>query len=170
MQLVEPCCAQKHLLNLREMLESGDTLFWHGYGDLSLAELLPALLIRYCETEMMVVAPVLPDVAAESVVLALRKQRAKMTGKGNLDVVAQMTIVADLSETRSPLASTWLRANPFPGRLILRNVQQNDTAILLPDIAFYGPMNLTYGRHFTSIVTRNPRSIQSLRTTYEKLS
>ena len=36
-----------------------------GYGDMSLTELLPALLTSYNETELMIVAPTIPDQAAK---------------------------------------------------------------------------------------------------------
>ena len=169
MHLIEPCCAQKHLLALRESIEPDKTASFHGYGDLSVAELLPALLIRYCETEMLFVAPSLPDEAAETLKGVMRLQRAKMTGRGNLDVVSHLTLVTDLSERKSPLASLWLRENPFADRLTLRNVQQNDTAILLPDIALWGPMNLTYGGHFTAMATENERLMSEMRKNYEHL-
>ena len=169
MQLIEPCCAPKHLLTLRENLGENGTAFFHGYGDLSLAEILPALLIRYCETEMTIVAPSLPDPTADVILAAMRQTRAKMTGKGNLNVIAHLTIVADLSERRSPMASEWVSKNPYPGRMVLKNVQQNDTAILLPDIALWGPMNLTYGGHFTAMATKNARTIEALRSEYDDM-
>ncbi len=169
MLLIEPCCAQKHLLTLRESMGENGTLLFHGYGDLSLAELLPALLIRYCETDLMLVAPLLPDAAADAVKATMHKQRAKMTGRGNLDVIKHLTLITDLSAKRSPQASTWLAENPFGERLTLKNVQQNDTAIILPDIALCGPMNLTYGGHFTAMATKNARTIAALRDGWEKL-
>ena len=169
MQLIEPCCAPKHLLTLRENLGESGTAFFHGYGDLSLAEILPALLIRYCETEMTIVAPSLPGTTADAILAAMRQTRAKMTGKGNLNVVAHLTLVADLSERRSPMAAEWVRENPYPERMILKNVQQNDTAILLPDIALWGPMNLNYGGNFTAMATKNARTIETLRSQYEKM-
>lgn len=169
MQLIEPCCAPKHLLTLRENLGESGTAFFHGYGDLSLAEILPALLIRYCETEMTIVVPSLPDPTADAILSAMEKTRAKMTGKGNLNVIAHLTIVADLSERRSPMASEWVSKNPFGERMTLKDVQQNDTAILLPDIALWGPMNLNYGGHFTALATKNARTIETLRGMYEGL-
>ena len=169
MQLIEPCCAPKHLLTLRENLGENGTAFFHGYGDLSLAEILPALLIRYCETEMTIVVPSLPGTTADAILAAMRKTRAKMTGNGNLNVISHLTLVADLSERRSPMASEWVKSNPFRGRMTLKNVQQNDTAILLPDIALVGPMNLTYGGHFTALATKNARTIETLRGMYEGL-
>ena len=169
MHLVEPCCAPKHLLALRESLGDVGIALWHGYGDLSLAELLPALLIRYCEDEMTFIAPSLPDDAAEALCKALNSKRARMDGNGNLNTIAHLTLVTDLSEKRSPLASAWMNGHPFGERLTLKNVQQNDTAILLPDIALWGPMNLTYGGHFTAMATKNARTIAALRTLYDRL-
>ena len=167
--MIEPCCAPKHLLALREGIEPDKTAFFHGYGDLSFAELLPALLIRYCETEIMIVAPAIPDTAAETLQSMMRRHRAKMSGSGNLDVIQHLTLVSDLSERHSPMASLWLTDNPFAGRMTLKNVQQNDTAIILPDLALWGPMNLAYGSHFTAMATKDASTITCLREIYGRL-
>lgn len=163
MLLVEPCCAPKHILALRNSLGDGGTAFWHGCGDLSMAELLPAILTRYSEAELLIAAPALPDETAELLLHWLRKQWMRMDGKGKMNAVARLTLVTDLRQKKSPVASTWLTGNPYPERLILRNRQQNDTAIVLPDIAFVGPVNLTYGGHFTAIATKNAATIAELR-------
>lgn len=169
MFLVEPCCSQKHLRQLREGLGKDGTAWWHGYGDLSLSELLPPLLLQYSEAELMVVTPALPDRAAETIAKWMKKQWARMDGTGSVYAIAHMTLVTDLSEKRSPLASTWVNEKPFGERLTLKNVQQNDTAIVLPDLALYGPINMTYGRHFTALATRNAKTIAGLRRVYEGL-
>jgi len=167
--LIEPCCSQKHLRFLRESLGEDGTSFFHGYGDLSLSELLPALLTHYSATELMIVAPSLPDVTTETIAKWMRKRWARVDGSGNVDVIAHLTIVSDFSERRSPMASAWMKKNPFPGRLTLKDVQQNDTVILLPDIALIGPMNLSYGGHFTGIATKRAGAIAALRSEYESL-
>ncbi|MBQ9645326.1 MAG: hypothetical protein IJV24_03075 [Prevotella sp.] len=169
MHLIEPCCTPKHLLALRHKLGENGTALFHGYGDLSLAELLPPMLTRYSEVEMLFVAPFLPDAATAIFQRMMQKQWPTMDGKGKLNVIAHLTLITDLSEKRSPLASTWLKENPFGDRLTLHNVQQNDTAILLPDLALYGPINLTYGHHFTAMATKNARTIAALRSEYERL-
>ena len=170
MFLIEPCCAPKHFPALVKSLGTGGTSWWHGYGDLSLSELLQAILLRCSDTEMLLVAPSLPDMAAEEVAKGLRRRWAKADGTGSVYALSRLTLITDLSEKRSPLASTWLKDNPFGERLMLKNVQQNDTAILLPDLALFGPINLTYGGHFTAIATKNTRTIATLRTQYEALS
>lgn len=167
--LIEPCCAPKHVGLLIDRLGDGGTVFFHGYGDLSIAELLSALLMYYCEVKMTLVVPSLPDNAAEAVAKVMRRTRARMNGAGNMNVIAHLTIVADLSERRSPMASEWVKENPFGERLTLRNVQQNDTAILLPDMALWGAMNLSYGGHFTALATKNARTIETLRGMYEEM-
>ena len=169
MYLIEPCCSQKHLRYLREDLGEDGTAFFHGYGDLSLSELLPPLLLHYSETELMMVAPYLPDHAAETISKWMKKQWAKIDGTGNVNVIAHLTLITSLSEKRSPLASTWTQEQPFGDRLTLRDVQQNDTAIILPDIALWGAINLTYGGHFTAQATKNARTIATLRGEYEGL-
>ncbi len=169
MHLIEPCCTPKHLLALRHILGESGTTLWHGYGDLSLAELLPPLLTRYSEVEMLMVTPSLPDAAAAVVRRMMEQQYPTRDGKGILNTIRHLMLVCDCSEKRSPLASTWLKKNPFPDRLTLKNVQQNDTAIILPDIALCGPINLTYGGHFTAMATKNTRTITSLRSTFSRL-
>lgn len=167
--LIEPCCSQKHLRQLRDGLGKDGTAFFHGYGDLSLSELLPALLTHYSEAEVMVIAPYLPDVTAEVIAKWMKKQWARIDGSGKMDVISHLTLVADLSERRSPMASEWVKENPFGERMTLRNVQQNDTAILLPDMALWGAMNLNYGGHFTAVATKNARTIETLRGMYEEM-
>lgn len=169
MHLIEPCCTQKHIARLRKALGENGTDFFHGYGDLSLTEMLPVILMRYSEADLLLVAPALPETATELLATWMRKQWMKIDGSGKVYVIGHLMLVSDLSEKRSPLASQWAKDNPFPGRLTLKNAQQNDTAILLPDIAFVGPMNLKYGGHFTAMATKNAATIKSLRDTYEKL-
>ena len=169
MFLIEPCCTQKHWPELRKLLGDGGTMLWEGYGDLSIAELLPVILARYTEVEMMLVAPSIPNRAAEVLSYWLRRQMVTVDGKRKVPVLARLTIVADLSEKRSPLASTWLKENPYGERLVLKNVQQNDTALILPDIALHGPFNLTYGKHFTATATKNAKTIVELRNTFANL-
>ena len=168
--LIEPCCSQKHLRQLCKTLGEDGTVFFHGYGDLSLNELLQPLLSNYSETELMIVVPYLPDMAANEIAKWMRKQWARMDGSGNIDVIAHMTLVADLSEKRSPKASSWVKDNPFGERLKLKDIQQNDTAIILPDLALWGPINIQYGRHFTAMATKNTTTIESLRAQYVALT
>lgn len=144
-------------------------MLFHGYGDLSLNELLPVVLLAYAETDMMLVCPTLPDRAAETLLYWLRRELPRMDGKSKFHVVKSLTLIANLSEKKSPLASTWLANNPFQGRLTLHNKQQNDTALILPDLALYGAFNLTHSGHFTAIATKNAGMIDSLRSTYLSL-
>lgn len=170
MHIIEPCCAKRHLLSLRNAIRRGGTTDFEGYGDLSLAELLPALLTRYCETEMMIVAPSLPDQAAEAVAVWMRRQRMRSDGKGKLDYIRHLTVVASLSRRKSPIASMWKRENPFGERLTLVGRQQEDTAILLPDFVITGPVNMRYGEHFTATATTDPERVAALWRKYTALA
>lgn len=170
MYLIEPCCAKKHLLAVRDAIGKNGTTLFEGYGDLSLTELLPALLTRYSETEMMIVAPSLPDQAASIIKKWMKKQWARADGKGKLDVIAHLTIVADMSEEQSPTASTWLKENPFEGRLTLVDRQQTDTAILLPDMAIIGPVNMKYDKHFIATATTRKVHVADLWDRFRKQS
>lgn len=170
MHLIEPCCAPKQLLALRSKLGNDGTMLWHGKGDLSLAELLPNMLKRYSQVDVTFVAPTLPDVAARLLDEWMQKQWIADDGKGRIDVIRHLTLIADLRKRKSPLASQWLSENPFGERLTLCNVQQNDTAVLLPDIAFVGNMNLSYNGHFTAMATKNQKVIEDLRKTFKKVA
>lgn len=147
---------------LRDAIGQNGSAQFRGCGDLSLTELLPALLTRYSETEMMIVAPSLPDQAADIVGRWMRQQWAMRTGTGKLNVISRLTIVADLSEGKSPTASGWLSENPFGDRLSLVDRAQDDTALLLPDIAVTGPLNLRYGKSFVCTVTTVPEQVRGL--------
>lgn len=169
MHLIEPCCAPRHLLALRSKLGENGTAFWHGYGDLSLSELLPPMLTRYSEVEMIIVAPALPDAAAEVIRKMMERQWMSATGREKVNNIGHLTIIADLHKRKSPVASGWLKENPFGERLSLKNVQQGDTAILLPDIVFFGNINLTYGGHFTAVATKNAGLMAEMRKNFERL-
>ena len=160
MYLIEPCCSQKHLREVRHAIRNGGTVQIEGYGDLSLTELLPALLLRYSETELLIAAPELPDQAAEAIAPWMRKQWAKMDGSGKVYVVRHLTIIADLD--KQPMSSRWKGENPFGGRLTLIDRRQEETMILLPDFAITGPVNMRYGEHFVATATTDKERIASL--------
>lgn len=170
MRTIDPCCAVKQVMQMRDTLGSNGKTQFQGFGDLSLTELLPALLTRYSETEMLITAPAIPDQAAEIIDRWMKKQWARMDGKGKLDCISRMTIIADLSEEHSPMASEWLKENPFGDRLTLVDKAQDDTALLLPDIAITGPLNLRYGQNFTCDVTTVQEEVDALWKQYSKLT
>ena len=172
MRTIEPCCVRRQLLDLRDSIKNGGKTQFQGYGDLSLTELLPALLTRYTETEMLIAAPAIPDQAAAIIQQWMRQQWPRMDGKGKLDTVAKLTIIADLSAEQSPKASEWLRQNPFAGRLTLADkpVAADQQALLLPDLAILGPLNLRYGANFTCTATTVQEEVDGLWKQYARLT
>jgi hypothetical protein len=68
------------------------------------------------------------------------------------------------------VASTWKKENPFGERLVLRDIHQEDTAILLPDFAITGPVNMRYGHHFTATATTEPEKVKALWEQYTELT
>lgn len=162
MHLIEPCCAQQHLLRVRNAIKNGGTTQFEGYGDLSLSELLGPMLTRYAEVEMMIVAPTLPDQAAEVINKWMRRQWARRDGNGKLDVIQHLTIVAKLEKEKSDYIFTWLKDKPFGDRLTLIDIEQEETAILLPDFAITGPVNMRYGNNFVATATTMPGKIKDL--------
>lgn len=169
MMLIEPCCAEKHLLQLRNAIGKSGTRQFEGYGDLSLTELLPALLTRYCETEMLIAAPAIPDQAAEIIGRWMRKQWARMDGNGKLDVIRRLTIMADLSEEKSPIVSDWKKENPWSKRLTLVSRKTTEYVILMPDFAILGFPNLRYGERFVATATADMEKLGELWRTYAAL-
>ena len=169
MFLIEPCCTQKHLLELRHKLGGNGACFFHGHGDLSLAEILPVLLTRYSEVELMMVLPRVPDAAAEVIRHVMDREWTTANGKGKVFNIKRLDLIADMRKAKSPTASAWVKENPWEGRLFIRNIQQGDTAILLPDIGMTGPINLQYGGHFIALATRSAKTSASLKAEYEKL-
>lgn len=159
MNLIEPCCTQKHWPEIRRKLGTGGTVPFHGFGDLSIEELFPVLLTRYSNTDMLLVCPGLPNAAAD--ILKYWMDRP--------NVLRRLTVITNLHPKKSPTAAKWKKENPWPGRLTMYNVQQNDTAILLPDIAIYGNINLAHSGHFTALATNSPGFMNNLRKTYEGL-
>ena len=170
MRIIEPCCATKQFMFMRDAIKNKAKTQFKGFGDLSLTELLPALLTRYSETTMMIVAPSIPDQAADIIYTWLRRTWARMDGKGRLNVLSKLTIIADLSEEASPAVNLWLTNNPFPDRLVLVNKPQDDTALLLPDIAITGPLNFRYDKEFVCDVTAIPEEVSALWKAYSKLA
>lgn len=162
MHIIEPCCARRHLMALRDEISKGGTMEFEGNGDLSLTELLPAMLTHYSDTELLIAAPSMPDQAADIMKVWMRQKWTRADGKGKLDAVRHLTIVADLSAEKSPVISDWLKDNPFAGRLTLVDLAQEDTAILLPDFAITGPVNMRYGHPFTATATTEPDAVKAL--------
>ena len=168
MHIIEPCCSHRQMADLRKALRGGGRDQIRGYGDMSLTEMLPALLTGYNETEMMIVAPAIPDQAADIITTWMRWQWAKIDGSGKFHLLTRLTIIADLSEEKSPVASEWLKDNPWGDRLVLVDKTQDDTALLLPDIAITGPLNLRYGSNFVCDVTTIGEEVGELWKQYLK--
>ena len=163
---IEPCCTQKHWLQLRNKIKDGRTVFFQGYGDFSLADLFPVVMQRYAETDILFVCPALPDRTAELLMKWLRKRWLTTNGRERMDVIHHLTIITDLNTKKSPVASGWLAKNPYPERLTLCNVQQNDTAIFLPDLVIAGNINLVPRGHFTAMVSGDKKFIENLKEAY----
>lgn len=169
-KLIEPCCAGRHMLSVRDAIGTKGTMEIEGYDDLSLTELLPAILTRYAETELMIVAPTLPDQATEVIATWMRRTIARMDGNGRLNYIRRLTIVSDLSEAASPDASAWLKDNPYGERLVLHDMRQDATAILLPDFAVEGPVNMRYGKHFTAMAYGKREDVEGLWEKYRGMA
>ena len=168
MHLIEPCCSQKDLRELRYAIKDGGTTQFEGYGDLSLTELLGPLVTRYSGVDMMIVAPSLPDLAAEVIDKWMRLTWARMDGRGHIWRIIHLTIIARLEKESSHYITAWLNEKPFGDRLELHDIEQDDTAILLPDFAITGPVNMRYGHHFVADATTDPTKVKTLWEKYRR--
>lgn len=146
---------------LRRAIAGGGTIAFAGYGDLSLTELLPAILTRYSETHLLIAAPSLPEQATETIGEWMRKTWARMDGRGRLWCVGRLTLVTSVEQ--SPAVAGWLDGDAFDGRLTVVDREQADTCILLPDFAVTGPVNMRYGEHFTAEATTEKDRLDALR-------
>ena len=162
MYIIEPCCVKRHLRALRDAIAKGGTRQFAGYGDLSLSELMPAMMIRYSQAEMLIATPSLPDQAAEVIDRWMHRQWARVDGQGKVDVISHLTIIAKLEKEQSHYITSWMEDKPFGDRLTLIDTEQEDTAILLPDFAITGPVNMRYGNNFTATVTTEPEKVKML--------
>lgn len=160
----------KHLQELRNAIGKNGQTSFKGYGDLSLAEFLPALLTRYSETRMLLAAPTLPLQSVTVLSKWMKRQWARMDGKGKLDVIQHLDIITDLSKKGSPALQDWVSDNPFGERLSLHNVQHEEYVILLPDIAILGFSNMQYADPFVATVTTKPEVVDELWKKYELLA
>lgn len=162
MKIIQPCCAPKHLRELRNAIGKNGSAEFLGYGDLSLTELLPALLTNTDDVDLLIAAPSMPEQATDIIARWLRVEWPRMDGKGKVFAIRHLTIIADLSPEKSPVASQWLNDNPFSDRLTLIDKEQEETVILLPDFAITGPVNLRYGHEFTATATTKAEDVAAL--------
>ena len=162
MRYIKPCCAPRQMSELRASISKGGSVEFMGYGDLSLTELLPAILTRYGDMELLIAAPSVPDQAAEVIARWMDRKWSRADGQGRIDAVGHLTLVADLSPEKSPKASQWLEDSPWGQRLTAVDTVQEDTVILLPDFAVTGPVNMRYGHNFTATATTVPGDVAAL--------
>lgn len=169
MQIIEPCCTQKHWPEIRNKIGKDGTTFFHGYGDLSITELFPVLMTPYSNTELLIVCPALPNATAEVITHWMEKDFSGVASRERVPAIASCTIITNCNAKKSPAAAKWLKENPWPERMKLHNIQQNDTAVMLPDLAIYGNINLVHSGHFTALASTNAKVIKNLRDTYLSL-
>ena len=170
MKIIEPCCAVKQLLELRNAIGKNSTTMFEGFGDLSLTELLPALLTRYSGTRLLIAAPQLPEQATDIISKWMKKTWMSADGKGRLDVIRELILITPQNKRKSPEVCAWQKDNPFVPRLKVIDKAVNETVILLPDLAIIGPVNMQYGSHFYATVTSRPGHVDQLWRDYLQLA
>jgi len=160
MHIIQPCCTKKDLCRLREVTDKGETRNFECFGDMSITELLPPLMTRYGETEMLIAAPSIPDQAAEAIAFEMRRRWSRAEGPGKMDEISHLAIITDVS--RSPMLSLWMRNDTFGDRLTVIDSRQEECVILLPDLAILGFRNMRYGEHFFGTMTGAPDRVAGL--------
>ena len=165
--LLEPCCIQKQLGDLCHAIKNGGTAEFQYYGDLSALELLPALKERYNKTRLLIVAPSIPDTAAEVIASWARRQWKRMDGSGSFYALQHVTIVTSLAA--SPAVGSWLEKNLFGDRLTVVDANQGEHIIALHNLAISGFRNMRYGENGTAVSTTEPEKIEALWEKYKAL-
>lgn len=194
MRTIEPCCTQKHWPQVLEDLKRRPTVMMNGYGDMTLCELLPVMLERYAECEVMVVVPTLPPQLRE-----VLDRWARQTWGDGSRAVAQMWVITDARESKSPGAAEWSRG----AGVAMASCQQNDTAVVVrgrgsrgesqgsrgesresrgesresrvesqefgEDVMVTGAVNVRPSGMFTAVVTRDEKMIAETWAYYNKV-
>ena len=106
MKLIQPCCAERNLRELRDALKDGGRSDIEGFGDLALTELLPAILTRYYETDMLIAAPSVPDQAAEAT--RILNLLCKYSGRITAEMLDKNTYNVETGEWKQ-VADEWAR-------------------------------------------------------------
>ena len=163
--ILEPCCIQLQLGDLCRAIKGGGTAEFKYYGDLSFTELLPALLERYNKTELLIVAPSIPDTTAEVIAKWARRQWQRMDGSGSFFALQHITIITSLSA--SPAVSSWLEKNLFGDRLSVVDTATDEHLVLLHNLAITGFRNMRYGENGTATATTEAEKISALWEKYK---
>ncbi len=164
---IEPCCANKHWKQVLKELEMKKTVLVNGYGDMTLTELLPEVLQRYSEADVLMALPTVPEQMRTLVGRMLRRTWALAQG-GNVDVVRRLRLITDARASKSPGLVEWAQGQE---RLRLANAQHNDTLIIVHNgnpqgecaLAIMGPVNMVPCGQWTAMVTRDPVLLAELR-------
>ena len=112
----------------------------------------------------------IPDQAADIIYEWMRRTWGRMDGKGRMNCLHKLTIIANLGDSASPKVSQWVKSNPFPERLVLVDKAQTDTVLLLPDLAVTGPLNFRYGEHFVCEATAIQGEVDALWKSYTEVA
>lgn len=161
---IQPCCTQKHIPAVRRQLEKQTTVAFEGYGDLTLADLLPVLGDTCIGHDLTIVAPNIPRYLRSAILHSMTSTVVRQ-GK-NTPRHPHLTIVTDTSEERSP--DLRHLAESMPDRITLCHAVQSDTMLLLPDELWFG--NIGRGARFVGVVTRDPNLIATITSPIRQLS
>lgn len=152
----------------------------NGYGDMTLCELLPVMLERYAECEVMVAVPTLPPQLRE----VLDRWTRQTWGDGSR-AVARIWVITDARESKSPGAAEWSR----DAGVAMASCQQNDTTVVVrgrgsrvesqgsrgegrefgEDVMVMGAVNVRPSGMFTAVVTKDEKMIAEAWAYYNKV-
>ena len=149
MLLIEPCCTSKTIPSLIDRLGNDGTELWHGYADLTLADILTPILASYEEVvDVTIVIPYLPPYLADALRIHL------VQGS-----ICNLTLLTDARGSKGQPAMSLARA--YSDSVILASHSVADTFILLPDIVWWG--NLGRGEH-VGMVSRSRMLIDNMKS------
>lgn len=174
MKLIEPCCSQRHVPELLSLLEDSDPLFFQGFGDLSLSDLLSPLLSGISLSDVLLMCPTLPSPIHPFLRSWYLKRWSTGDSSDGTPPIASLTIVTDCRSSRSGDIRAWrdsLIQDGLPCQSVaLSHYVQNDTCLIVNDLLIYGNMNIVPRNPFSAIVTRSPHLVSEYRARIDSLS
>lgn len=162
---IEPCCAAtKHwpkvLATLDELGEES-VVGIRGYGDMTLMELLPAMVSSYSEADVLVAVPTLPSCLREKLDALLHLSWGN--DSGSVPAVARLRVITDARESRSPAAAEWIQ--DAGSRVSLASCQMNDTVVIIRGsggggVMVFGAVNARPATEWVAMATKDKRLIE----------
>ena len=160
MLTIEPCCTQKHWPKILHNLKDTSYVYFEGYGDMTLNELLPVVFDGFSDADVMLAVPVMPERLISTLRELTKRSWANPSGRGSVPLIKRFRIITDARSTKSPGVLDFCRElrSQCAGSGVA-SLQQNDTIIIVRDaystIMIFGSVNSRPSCQWTAFVTND---------------